>query len=57
MKISCKFATSPDNLVANGKNLVTNATVLVPMSSPDQPQLLLSMMSLLVLNSIPSLNV
>ena len=29
MKISHKFATSPDILVAKGKNLVANATVLV----------------------------
>ena len=29
MKISRKFATSPDILVAKGKNLVANATVLV----------------------------
>ena len=34
MKIGRKFATSPDILVANGKNLVTNVTVLVAMSSP-----------------------
>ena len=34
MKTSCKFATSPDILVAKGKNSVANATVLVAISSP-----------------------
>ena len=34
MKTSRKFATSPDILVAKGKNSVTNATVLVAISSP-----------------------
>ena len=34
MKIHRKFATSPDILVAKGKNLVANATVLVALSSP-----------------------
>jgi len=34
VKISRKFATSPDILVAKGKNLVANATVLVAISSP-----------------------
>ena len=33
-KISCKFATSIDILVAKGTNLVPNATVLVAISSP-----------------------
>ena len=33
-KISCKFATSIDILVAKGTNLVANATVLVAISSP-----------------------
>ena len=33
VKISRKFATSPDILVAKGKNLVANATVLVAISS------------------------
>ena len=34
MKTSRKFATSPDILVTKGKNSVTNATVLVAISSP-----------------------
>ena len=34
MKISHKFATSPDILVGNEKNLVANVTVLIAMSSP-----------------------
>ena len=34
MKTSCKFATSPDTLVAKGENSVANATVLVAISSP-----------------------
>ena len=33
-KISCKFATSPDILVAKGKNIVADATVLVAILSP-----------------------
>ena len=33
-KISCKFGTSPDILVAKGKNLVADATVLVAVLSP-----------------------
>ena len=32
--MSRKFATSPDILVAKGRNLVANATVLVAISSP-----------------------
>ena len=43
MKISRKFATSPDNLVANGKILVANATVLVAMSSPVRPSSVVSL--------------
>ena len=35
MKTSRKFATSPDILVAKGKNSVANATVLVAISSPE----------------------
>ena len=35
MKISRKFATSLDILVAKGTNLVANATVLVAISSPE----------------------
>ena len=34
MRTSRKFATSPDFLVAKGKNSVANATVLVAISSP-----------------------
>ena len=34
MKTSHKFATSPDVLVAKGKNSVANVTVLVAISSP-----------------------
>ena len=34
MKKSSKFATSPNILVAKGKNSVANATVLVAISSP-----------------------
>ena len=34
MKTSRKFATSPDILVAKGKNTVANATVMVAVSSP-----------------------
>ena len=34
MKITRKFVTSPDILVAKGKNLVANATVLVTSLSP-----------------------
>ena len=34
MKTSRKFATSPDTLVAKGKNSVSNVTVLVAISSP-----------------------
>ena len=34
MKTSRKFATSPNVLVADGKNSVANATVLVAISSP-----------------------
>ena len=34
MKTSRKFVTSPDILVAKGKNSVANATVLVAISSP-----------------------
>ena len=34
MKISRKFATSLDILVAKGTNLIANATVLVAISSP-----------------------
>ena len=35
MKTSRKFATSPDILVAKGKNSVANATMLVAISSPE----------------------
>ena len=34
MKTSCKFATSPDILVAKGENSVANVTVLVAIPSP-----------------------
>jgi len=34
VKISRKFATFPDIFAAKGKNLVTNATLLVAISSP-----------------------
>ena len=34
VKTSRLFATSPDSLVPKGKNSVTNATVLVAISSP-----------------------
>ena len=36
MKTSRNFATSPDILGAKGKNSITNATVLVAISSPGQ---------------------
>ena len=35
VKAGCKLATCPD--IAKGKNSVTNATVLVAISSPDLP--------------------
>lgn len=34
-KISCKFGTSPDILVAKGENISANTTLLVTISSPD----------------------
>ena len=39
MKPSHKFATSPDILVAKGKNSVANATVSVTISSPGHTEL------------------
>lgn len=34
-KISCKFAISPDILVAKGENISANTTLLLTISSPD----------------------
>ena len=41
MKTSCKFATSPDILVAKEENSVADAIVLVTISSPVDSKVLL----------------